>query len=169
MSTYLIIGNIFSLLSATCIAVSAIKKSKRDFMYWQIGDPLFGIATCIVLSAYAALVISVVCLIRNILSYKNKLTKNITYILLIINVAIGLYVNNLGGIGLMVILASAGYTVCIYLTKNEQQMRWALVVNQLLWFIHNFYVQAYPSAVACIVLCIWTFIQIYKNRRQFIS
>ena len=49
MQTYLIIGNIFSLLSAICIAVSAIKKSKKDFMYWQIGDPLFGIATCIVL------------------------------------------------------------------------------------------------------------------------
>lgn len=165
MPTSLILGNIFSLLSAICLAVSVIKKNKKDFMYWQIGDPFFGVVTCIVLSAYAALVISVVCLIRNILSYKGKLTKNITYILLIINVAIGLYVNNLGGIGLMVILASAGYTICIYLTKNEQQMRWALVVNQLLWFIHNFYVQAYPSALTDIVLCVWTFIQIYKNRK----
>jgi hypothetical protein len=165
MQTYLILGNVLSLFSAICLAISVVKKNKKDLMYWQIGDPLFGIATCIVLSAYAALVISVVCLIRNILSYKNKLTKNITYILLFISVVIGLYANNLGVIGLMVILASAGYTVCIYLTKNEQQMRWALVVNQLLWFIHNFYVQAYPSAVACIVLCIWTFVQIYKNHR----
>ena len=164
MSSTLIIGNIFSLLSAICLAVSVIKKSKKDFMYWQIGDPLFGIATCVVLSAYAALVISVVCLIRNFLSYKNKLTKNITYFLLIACVAVGIYANNLGGIGLMVILASAVYTICIYLTKNEQQMRWAMVVNQLLWFIHNFYVQAYPSGVACIVLCVWTAIQIYKNR-----
>jgi len=165
MPTSLIIGNIFSLLSAICLAVSVIKKSKKDFMYWQIGDPLFGIATCIVLSAYAALVISVVCLVRNILSYKNKLTKNLTYLLLIASVVIGLYANNLGGIGVMAVLASAGYTVCIYLTKNEQQMRWAMVVNQLLWFIHNFYVQAYPSAVACIVLCVWTSIQIYQNRK----
>ncbi len=167
MPAYLIIGNIFSLLSAICIAVSVIKKNKKDFMYWQIGDPLFGIAACIALSAYAALVISVICLIRNVLSYKNKLTKNITYFLLIISVAVGIYANNLGGIGLMVILASAGYTVCIYLTKNEQQMRWALVVNQLLWFIHNFYVQAYPSAVACVVLSGWTFVQIYQNRGRY--
>lgn len=165
MSAYLILGNIFSLLSAICLAVSVIKKSKKDFMYWQIGDPLFGIATCIVLSAYAALVISVVCLIRNILSYKNKLSKNLTYLLLGISVPVGLYANNLGIIGLIAVLAFAGYTVCIYLTKNEQQMRWAFVVNQLLWFIHNFYVKAYPSAAACIVLCVWTFIQIYKNRK----
>ncbi len=167
MPAYLIIGNIFSLLSAICIAVSVIKKNKKDFMYWQIGDPLFGIAACIALSAYAALVISVFCLIRNILSYKGKLTKNITYILLIINVAIGLYVNNLGIIGLFPIIASASYTIFMYTTKNEQQMRWALVSNLLLWFIHNFYVQAYPSAVACVVLTGWTFVQIYQNRGRY--
>lgn len=164
MQTALIIGNIFSLFSAICIAVSVIKKSKKDFMYWQIGDTLFGIIANIALSAFAALVISIICFIRNILSYKNKLSKNITYFLLIISVIVGLYANNLGVIGLLPIIASASYTICIYITKNEQQMRWALTVNMLLWFIHNLYVQAYPSAIANIVLCGWTFVQIYQNR-----
>ena len=134
-------------------------------MYWQIGDTLFGIAANIALFAYAALVISVVCFIRNILSYTNKLTKNLTIILLVISVVVGLYANNLALVGLLPIIASASYTICIYVTKNEQQMRWALTINMLLWFVHNFYVQAYPSAVANIVLCVWTFVQIFKNRR----
>ena len=167
MQTYLIIGNIFSLLSAICIAISVIKQSKKDFMYWQIGDTFFGIIANIALSAYAALVISIICFIRNILSYKNKLTKNITILLLIISVIVGLYANNLAFIGLLPIIASAGYTICIYITKNEQQMRWALTINMLLWFIHNIYVQAYPSVIANIVLCGWTFVQIYKNRKSF--
>lgn len=166
---YLIIGNIFSLLSAICIAVSVVKKSKKDLMYWQIGDTFFGIIANIALFAYAALVISVVCFIRNILSYKNKLSKNITIILLAVSVIVGLYANNLAFIGLLPIIASASYTICIYLTKNEQQMRWSLSVNLLLWFVHNVYVQAYPSAIANIVLCIWTFMQIFKYRRQFNS
>lgn len=165
MQTYLIIGNIFSLLSAICIAVSVIKKSKSDFMYWQIGDTLFGIMANITLRAYAALVISIICFIRNILSYKNKLTKNITYILLITSVVIGLYANNLSTIGLLPIIASASYTVCIYVTKNEQQMRYALIINMILWFVHNLYVQAYPSAVANIILCFWTGVQIIRNRK----
>jgi hypothetical protein len=167
MQTYLIVGNIFSLLSAICIAVSVIKQSKKDFMYWQIGDTLFGIVANIALSAFAALVISIVCFIRNILSYKNKLTKNITIFLLIVSVIVGLYANNLALIGLLPIIASASYTICIYITKNEQQMRWALTVNMLLWFIHNIYVQAYPSAIANIVLCLWTFMQIFKNHKSF--
>lgn len=161
----LIIGNIFSLLSAICIAMSAVKKSKNDFMYWQIGDTFFGIIANIALSAYAALVISVICLIRNVLSYKNKLTKNITIFLLICSIIIGLYANNLAIIGLLPIIASASYTICIYITKNEQQMRYALAINMLLWFIHNLYVQAYPSAVANILLCLWTAVQIVKNRK----
>ena len=164
MQTYLIIGNIFSLLSAICIAISVIKKSKKDLMYWQIGDTFFGIMANIALSAFAALVISIICFIRNILSYKNRLTKNITCILLVVSVVVGLYANNLAMIGLLPIIASASYTICIYITKNEQQMRWALIANMLLWFIHNFYVQAYPSAVANIVLCVWTAVQIFKNR-----
>ena len=167
MQTSLIIGNIFSLLSAICIGVSAIKQSKKDFMYWQVGDTIFGIFCNLVLFAYAALVISIVSLIRNVLSYKNKLTKNITYILLFLSVAIGLYANNLGVIGWLPIIASGSYTICIYITKNEQQMRWALVVNMLLWFIHSLYIQAYPSAICNIVLCFWTLFQIFKYRKSF--
>lgn len=165
MQTYLIIGNIFSLFSAICIAVSVIKKSKTDFMYWQTGDTLFGIVANIALSAHAALVISVICFIRNLLSYKNKLTKSLTGILLIIGVIAGLYANNLAVIGLLPIAASASYTICIYITRNEQQMRYALTFNMLLWFAHNLYVGAYPSAVANIALCVWTVIQILKNKK----
>jgi len=134
-------------------------------MYWQIGDTLFGIVANIALLAFAALVISVICLIRNILSYKNRLTKEITAILLVVSVVVGLYANNLGSIGLLPIIASAGYTICIYITKNEQQMRWALAVNMILWFVHNIYVQAYPSAIANILLCGWSLVQIYQNRK----
>lgn len=135
-------------------------------MYWQIGDTFFGIIANVALYAHAALVISVVCFIRNILSYKNELTKNITFVLVVLSVIVGLYANNLALIGLLPIIASASYTVCIYITKNDQQMRWSLTINLLLWFIHNLYVQAYPSAVANIVLCIWTFVQIFKNRKD---
>ena len=157
----LIIGNIFSLLSAICIAMSAVKKSKNDFMYWQIGDTFFGIIANIALSAYAALVISVICLIRNVLSYKNKLTKNITIFLLICSIVIGLYANNLAIIGLLPIIASASYTICIYITKNEQQLRYALIADLSLWATYYLYIQAYPSVITYMVLNVWTS---YYNR-----
>ena len=158
----LIIGNLFSFASAICIAVSAAKKSKKDFMFWQIGDTFFGIFANIFLQAQAALIISIACLIRNLLSYQNKLTKTITCFILILSTIIGFYANNLGFIGWLPIIASGSYTLCIYLTKNEQQMRYALVINMLLWLIHNLYVQAYPAAVSNIIICCWTSYQIRK-------
>lgn len=164
MHTYLILGNIFSLLSAICIAISVIKQKR----FYGLANRWYFFryhrkycALC-----YATLVISIICFIQNILSYQNRLTKLITIILLIASIIIGLYANNLAIIGLLPIIASASYTICIYVTKNEQQMRWALTINMILWFIHNLYVQAYPSAIANIVLCAWTFMQIYKYRKQ---
>ncbi|MBR3662361.1 MAG: YgjV family protein [Alphaproteobacteria bacterium] len=166
MPTYLIIGNIFSLLSAICLAVSVIKKSKRDLIWWQIIDVIFCILSNIALYTYSALTTNSISLIRNILAYKNKLNKNITWILLILCVIVGLWVNNRGIIGLFPIIASASYTVFMFITKNEQQMRWALVSNLILWFVHDTYVQAYPSALTDLILSIWTAIQIFKYRKH---
>lgn len=166
MQTYLIVGNIFSLLSAICIAISVAQKSKKKFMFWQIGDTIFGTGANIALYAYAALVISTICLIRNILSYQGKLTKNITVILTVLGVIIGAWANNLGIIGWFPIVASASYTIFIYTTKNEQQMRYASILNMALWFVHCAYVQAYPSAIANIVLLGWTFWQIWQYHKN---
>jgi len=45
-------------------------------------------------------------------------------------------------------------------------MRWALVFSLILWFIHDIYVQAYPSALTDAVLSVWTGMQIFANRRK---
>lgn len=54
----------------------------------------------------------------------------------------------------------------MFTTKNEQQVRWALTMNFILWFIHDIYVEAYLSALTDIVLSVWTFIQIYKHGKS---
>ena len=165
MRTYLILGNIFSLLSAICIAISVLKKNKNDLIWWQVIDVIFCILSNIALYTYSALTTNSIALIRNILAYKNKLTQNITWILFVLCIAVGLWANNRGIIGLFPIIASASYTIFMFTTKNEQQMRWALVSNLILWFIHDTYVKAYPSAFTDIALSVWTFIQIYKYRK----
>ena len=165
MPAYLIIGNIFSLLSAICIAVSIIKKNKNDLIWWQILDVIFCILSNIALYTYAALTTNSVALIRNILAYKNKLTEKLTFVLMILCIVAGLWANNRGIIGLFPIVASASYTVLMYTTRNDQQMRYALISNLLLWFVHDFYVQAYPSALTDAALSVWTAVQIIRHRQ----
>jgi len=160
----LILGNIFSFLSATCIAVSVIKKNKSDLIWWQIIDVIFCLISNVFLLAYAAFITNLVALLRNILSYKNKLNLKRTILLTVLCVMIGFFVNNRGIFGIFAITASASYTVCMYTTKNDQQMRYALILNLTLWFIHDFYVQAYPSAILEALLVLWTVIQIFRNQ-----
>ena len=166
MYTYLIVGNVFSFLSALCIAISVVKKNKADLIWWQSVDIIFFILSNIALFAYAALATNSIALLRNILSYKDKLTKSITYVLCLLCIAIGLYVNNRGIIGFFPVVATASYTIFIYTTKNEQQMRYALISNLLLWFVHDFYVQAYPSAIMDMTLSIWTCIQAFRHYKK---
>ncbi len=165
MPAYLIIGNIFSLLSAVCIAISVIKKNKNDLIWWQILDVIFCILSNIALYTYAALTTNSVALVRNILAYKNKLTEKLTFVLILMCIVAGLWANNRGIIGLFPIIASASYTVLMHTTRNEQQMRYALISNLALWFVHDFYVQAYPSAITDVVLSVWTTLQIIRHRR----
>lgn len=165
MPTYLIIGNLFSLFSVLCLAVSVVKKNKNDLILWQLWAIVFSAFSCFALKAYAALITCVTDLIRNALAYKNKLNFQLTILLVFLSIFIGLIINNLGWIGLLAIIASASYTIFMYTTKNEQQMRWALVLNQSLWFIHNIYIQAYPSAITEVILSVWTLIQIFRHRK----
>lgn len=165
MSIYLIVGNIFSLLSAICIAISVLKKNKNDLIWWQIIDVIFCIFSNIALYTYAALTTNIISLIRNVLAYKNKLTKRATLILLILCVVVGLLVNNRGIVGLFAIVAPASYTIFMFVTKDEQQMRWALISNLILWFFHDICVQSYPLAFTDLILSVWTGVQIFLNRR----
>ena len=167
MSTALITGNIFSLLASICMGISVIKKSKKDLVWWQTLTIIFSLVTCILLLAYSALILTLCSLLRNILEYRNKLTVKWTFVLTLLGVIIGLYVNNRGIFGLLGIIATASYTACMYITKNEQQMRYALVSNLILWGIHDLYVQAYPSVITKIILTIWTIIQIVRCRKSF--
>lgn len=158
------LGNIFSFFAALCMIVSVIQRSKKDFIGWQIGDDIFGCLTCITLSSYSAFTVCFVCFIRNLLAYQKKLTKFSTGILFCANIIVGLYVNNLGWIGYLPIIASASYTIFTYILKTAQQMRLALIFNLLLWIIHCLYIKAYPSAATNIIICTWTIWQAYTKR-----
>lgn len=40
------------------------------------------------------------------------------------------------------IVVSSSYTVFMYISRNDQQMRYALISNLLLWLVHDIYVEA---------------------------
>ena len=165
MNTRLIIGNVLALLSVIFVFISVVKKKKTDLIGWQVVNIAFCIFSSIALFAYSALSTNCISLIRNMLAYKKKLTVTATFILSIACVAVGLYVNNLGIIGSLAIWASVGYTILMYMAKNAQQMRYAVILSSALWVVHDFFVQSYPTVISGCFLIAWTIIQILKYRK----
>lgn len=149
-------GNFFSLLSAVCLAISVMKKNKNALIKWQIYDTFFCILSAIALGSYPALSTQIVCIVRNTMAYRNELTKQRTLCLACLCMIIGSYVNNLGLVGYFPPLATFLYSIMIYKTANEQQMRYALIFNLMLWLFHDLYIKAYPGAMMDIVISLWT-------------
>ncbi|MBO6280894.1 MAG: YgjV family protein [Alphaproteobacteria bacterium] len=162
----LLTGNIFSFLAAVCLAVSVVRKDKKGLIGWQIFDTLCGALSNWFLQSYAAMTISIMCVLRNLLAYYGKLGKFLTVLLLILGTMIGLYTNNRGLIGWLPVAASAEYTVCMYILKSAQGMRYALITNLLMWLIHDVYICSYPMAVMDVVLCLWTIWQAWLSSRK---
>ena len=162
----LILGNIFATFGAICVVISVAKKNKKDLIWWQIIDVIFFIFSCIALQAYAALTTNCFALIRNVLAYKNKLTLKMTFLLSLLCFVVGIYANNLGMFGALAVIATVSYTVFLYTTKNDQQMRYAIIINSILWLVHDYYIKSYPSVLTGIVFIVWTIVQIFKNRNK---
>ena len=160
---YLLIGNILSFCCATCIAISVVKRNKQNLIWWQIWDSTFGLLASLVLFSYSSFTTGILCVIRNFLAYNKGLTKLITLVLVSICIVVGLYANNRGFFGILPLIAFTGYTITMYWAKNDQQMRYSLIINLSIWMIHDFYIQAYPSAIMDIILCIWTFYQAMRR------
>ena len=160
---YLLIGNMLSFGCAICVAISIIKKNKQNLIWWQIWSSILSVFSSLVLFSYSSFTTGILCVVRNWLAYHKQLTKFITLILVLTCISVGLYANNRGIFGLLPIIASSGYTLAMYWAKNDQQMRYSLIINMSLWMIHDFYIQAYPSAIMDIALSIWTFYQAMRR------
>ena len=165
MQSGFILGNIFSLLAAICLAVSVFKKTTKSLLGWQVMEVVCCILSNIALVTYSALTTNSIALVRDVLAYKNKLTENATFVLMVSCVIFGLMANNRGFVGVFPMAASLVYTLFLYATRNEQQIRFALIINLMLWFVHDFYVGAYPSAVVDVGLSAWTLFNILKNMK----
>ena len=121
----------------------------------------------LLLGGYTGALTISISIIRNSLMVKKKMTKTILTILIIIQIIVGTYLNQLGIIGYLPIISSVSYSLAIATTPNLQWLRWVIIENMLLWLIYDLTIQAYPAAVTDVTITLTTLIAIIKNRKTF--
>lgn len=84
----------------------------------------------------------------------------------ILNVGIGYAVNTKGLIGLLPAIAGVEYAIFLYKTKSAQVMRYALIINLLMWVVYDFLVMSYPMFIMDIIIIIVTTINAIRFKRE---
>lgn len=161
-----IAGETLSLLAALALVYSTFTNKKQEMMKWQALNTVFLGFSDWFLGAHSAVVTNVLTFVRNILSAKGKLSKSLTLVICALMIVVGSLFNNRGWLGVLPIVASVQFTLCIYSLKSAQHMRIALIVNLMLWAIIDFLIQAYPMFVADIVIAIVTFVNVLRFRDE---
>ena len=160
MTIYLL-AQVFSAIGALCVAISS------KMLVWQITDYIFTAIANLLLGGYTGALTISISIIRNSLMVKKKMTKTILTILIVIQIIVGTYLNQLGLIGYLPIISSVSYSLAIAITRNLQWLRWVIIENMLLWLIYDLTIQAYPAAITDITITLTTLIAIIQNRKTF--
>ncbi|MBM7636745.1 hypothetical protein JOC31_001569 [Streptococcus saliviloxodontae] len=131
---------------------------------WQIADYLFTAVANFLLGGYTGAITISVSIVRNSLMIVNRESKVITLFLVIIQILLGSYFNQLGVIGFLPIISSVSYTITSFVTDKIQILRWMIVENMLLWLIYDITIKAYPAVAMDIFITLSTCLAIYKGR-----
>lgn len=159
-----LVANIFSCVGAITLLYSTFNKEKERILYVQAISSGASVISYLLIGSYSAMLISVIAVIRNILMAKDKMTPNLLFIISAILIFLGLCTNTKGLVGLLPIIASVEYTIWSAKGTTAQSLRWAIVVNLVLWLIHDIFVSLYLFIIMDLVILIATIVNIIKNR-----
>ena len=141
-TTSIIIGNLCSLLGMACDSFSASRKTTRGVLIWQsFGQFIYGLSS-FVLKGYSGAAQSAVSILRNCVAIAKVNSKIVEWGLILFGVVFGLYVNNLGLIGVLPVIANSEYSVAIFKFKdNERALKISFLVCIVLFSIFNLYIK----------------------------
>ena len=164
----LILGNIIALFAASLSVIMGLTKKREKIIYIQTIQFFTYTISNLILGGFSGVIANAIGAIRNILSYKEKLTKKVRLIIIIISIILTLSFNNLGFIGLLPLINTIIYTTFIN-EKNPFKFKILYMITVILWLLYDFSIKAYTSVlfeIITIMSCIITAYQIYLNKNK---
>lgn len=160
------LGQLFSFLSAVSIIVSSIRRKKKKMIFWQFMDSIFITGADFFLGAYSAAAVNFIAINRNTLEIKGLYDRNFMIIFSILITIFGLLANNLGWVGYIAVASALEMTIGLYLAKTDQDLRRVLLLNMILWLIHDIAIKAYPVVLIEIFTIIALSVNLIRLRRK---
>ncbi len=141
----IIIGNIISFIGAIFLSTSCVLKNRKLIFYFQAINCFILAVASVFFYAYAGIAALITSGIRNIVVAHDKYTTKLMYIFLALTVILGIVTNNRGIIGLIPVIATVQYTVCLKIFKTLLLTRISIWINTALWIVYSFIIMDYST------------------------
>lgn len=164
---YLIIGNLIALIASLLMLYSGYIKKREKIIFVQTIQIALSVVSNIVLGGISGAIINAISLIRNILCYKNKLSKIWKIVLIVLSASLTLIFNNLGLIGVLPLISTVFY-IWFMDIKDVINFKYLIIFTMTMWLIYDIYIMAYTAAIfdmGTIIANIISILQIKKNKK----
>lgn len=152
----IVIANAIALVSAAIEFTSNTIKRRKTTIKLQIVSRTLDATTDLLLSGFSGLVVDAADAVRNALNYKDKLTPHRQFLLVLATIVLIPFVNNLGIIGLLPLLATVFFTLTAH-TRDPFKFKLINAINFLPWVVYDFTIHSYVSMagdILSILLCV---------------
>lgn len=134
----IVMANVLTVVANLFLIYGTRKDKKKEMLFLQILFFLLLSMANLLLNCYSAVVVNIICLIRNVCTYYDKNGLYVNILLIALTVVIGLAVNSNGYLGLLPIVGNLVETLAILYPKSTaEQIKIAGII----------------SCCCCIILC----------------
>ncbi len=163
----IIVGNIFSLCAMVSDSVSGTRKKHSEILAVQILSQVFyGICT-IILKGYSSTVQNAVAILRNLAAIRRIKSRAVEWTLILLGVVLGIVFNNRGLLGWLPVVANLEYSIAVFRFRDEERkLRYAFILNMLMYSVFSFAIMNYVGAAANIVVAVTTAVSLIRERRE---
>lgn len=157
----IIIGNVVAFIGSVLMVYSGIIKEKKKILYVQTVQIGLFVISNFILGGITGGIINILCCIRNILSYKDKLGLTEKIIITILSVALTVPFNNLGFIGLLPMLSTVLY-IWLMNVKDIVKFKILIAFTNFTWLVYDICILSYTSAIFDFMSMIANIITIFQ-------
>lgn len=162
---HLLLGNLCSVLAMVSDCVASTRKTAKGMLFVQSVSQFIYLIGTIVLKGYSGAVQNAVGILRNLAAIKNIDNRWVTWSLVGVGAAVGIWVNNLGLVGYLPIAANVQYTIGVFRFKeNERALKYSFLVMVALFAIFNTAIRNYAGTASNLVIIATTVITLLKGR-----
>ena len=143
----IVIGNIISLVAGIFIILSMWVNDEKKAYFYQFLNAFILMFSSVFFFSWTGVTTMAIAASRNLMVYKDRLTRNWTIFFIVISIALGLAVNTMGCVGLLPIIAIVQITLCNYYLKSIKTIKTGFIINSAIYVVYFLAILDFSSAV----------------------